>query len=118
MQYEKDIKIRTQKFAIEIVKLFVELKKASVIDYVLIRQLLRSGTSVGANTREAKASSSRKELIRYYEIALKSANETDFWFQVIKGGYDMDERFNKYEKELEEISKVIGAIVVKLKKGS
>ena len=114
--YEKDIKEWTEKYAIEVVKLFVKLKKENSIDYALLRQLLRSGTSIGANVREAKASSSRKELIRFYEIALRSANETGFWFRIITGGYELGDRFDKYDKEREEIGNVIGKIVVNLKK--
>ena len=116
MKYEKDIKVRTEKFAIEIVKLFLELKKENKIDFVLLRQILRSGTSVGANVTEGKASSSRKELIRYYEIALRSANETGFWFRVIEGGHELNGRFDRLKSENEEISKVLGTIIINLKK--
>ena len=79
-------------------------------------QLLRSGTSIGVNVGEAKASSSRKELIRFYEIALRSANESDYWMDVIEEGYTMNNNLMKNDKnELLEISKVLGAIIVKLK---
>ncbi len=81
MEYEKDIKIRTKSFAVRVVKLTNELKTKN-IDYPLRDQFLRSGTSVGANLREAKASSSKKELIRFYDIALRSANETNYWMEV------------------------------------
>ena len=77
MEYENDIRVRTKKFATRIIKLTVELKVKNV-EYSLRDQILRSGTSVGANVREGKASSSKKELIRFYEIALRSANETDY----------------------------------------
>ena len=77
---------------------------------------MRSGTSIGANVREVKASSSRKELIRFYEIALRSANESDYWMDVIEEGYTMNNNLMKNDKnELLEISKVLGAIIVKLK---
>lgn len=61
MVYEKDIKERTKKFAIRIIRLCAELRK-NKIDFPLINQLLRSGTSIGANVTEAKASSTKKEL--------------------------------------------------------
>lgn len=116
MQYENDIKIRTKKFAARVVKLTNELKLKNV-DYPLRDQILRSGTSVGANVREGKASSSKKELIRFYEIALRSANETDYWMEVIQEGYDLDINLMKNDKsELLEISKVLGAIIINLKK--
>ena len=115
MEYEKDIKIRTKKFAVRIVKLTQELKTNNV-DYPIRDQLLRSGTSIGANVREAKASSSRKELIRFYEIALRSANESDYWMDVIEEGYGVDSKLMIMEKsELIEISKVLASIIIKLK---
>ncbi len=82
MKYQKDIKEWTLEFAISIVKLSALLKKEK-IDFDIVDQVRRSGTSVGANVREGKSSVSRKELVKYYAIALKSANETDFWFEVI-----------------------------------
>ena len=88
MQYERDIKERTKEFAIIIVKFTIELKKQG-IEYPLRDQLLRSGTSIGANVKEARASSTKKELIRFYEIALRSADETEFWMEVIRDGYQM-----------------------------
>lgn len=116
MGYDKDIKEWTLEFAILIVKFSEELKK-SKIDFDIISQVRRSGTSVGANVREAKASSSRKELIRFYDIALRSANETSFWIEVIAKGYVFNsESMKKVKEELEQIEKVIAKIIVNLKK--
>ena len=116
MEYENDIRIRTKKFAVRIIKLTKDLKRNN-IDYPLIRQILRSGTSIGANVREGKASSSKKELIRYYEIALRSANETDYWMEVLEEGYELKSDLMKNDKnELLEISKVLGSIIINLKK--
>ena len=116
MNYDNDIRIRTKKFAVRIVKLIQELKTNNV-DYPLRDQLLRSGTSIGANVREAKASSSKKELIRFYEIALRSANESDYWIEVIKEGYNISgDLIVNDKKELEEISKVLATIIINLKK--
>lgn len=115
MKYDNDIRVRTKKFAVRIVKLTQELKTNNV-DYPLRDQLLRSGTSVGANVREAKASSSRKELIRFYEIALRSANESDYWIEVIEEGYELNDNLMKNDKnELMEISKVLASIIINLK---
>ncbi len=116
MEYENDIRVRTKRFAVRIIKLTQELKIRNV-EYPLRDQILRSGTSVGANVREAKASSSRKELIRFYEIALRSANETDYWMEVIEEGYNFNLDLMKSDKsELLEISKVLGTIIINLKK--
>ena len=116
MQYEQDIKVRTQKFAVRIIKLCAELRKSNV-DFALVRQILRSGTSVGANVREAKASSTKKELIRYYEIALRSANETEYWMDIIKEGFEIkSENIDNDKNELIEIEKILATIIINLKK--
>lgn len=116
MAYEKDIKKWTLDFAILIIKFSEELKK-NKIDLDVVSQVRRSGTSVGANVREAKASSSRKELIRFYDIALRSGNETGFWIEVINKGYNFDSELMRNVKvELEQIEKVIAKIIVNLKK--
>ncbi len=115
MKYQKDIKEWTLEFAISIVKLSALLKKEK-IDFDIVDQVRRSGTSVGANVREGKSSVSRKELVKYYAIALKSANETDFWFEVITKGYDYkSEELNKCWEELKQIEKVIAKIILNLK---
>lgn len=116
MKYQKDIKEWTLDFSILIIKLSTALKKTD-IDYDVIGQIRRSGTSVGANIREAKSSVSRKELIKFYAIALKSANETDFWLEIITKGYDYrSELLTEIWEELKQIEKVIASIIIKLKK--
>jgi four helix bundle protein len=111
----EEIGARTKLFAVRVERLTAQMK-AKNVDYVLRNQFLRSGTSIGANVREGKASSSRKELIRYYEIALRSANETAYWLEVIEEGCDLGRQFfEKDKQELGEISKVIASIVIKLK---
>ncbi len=118
MAYEKDIKDRTKKFGIRIIRLCAELRKNRV-DFPLVNQLLRSGTSVGANVVEAKASSTRKELIRFYEIALRSANESEYWMEIISEGFELkSDRMNEDKKELLEISKVLASIILNLKNNS
>ena len=115
MKYQKDIKEWTLEFAISIVKLSALLKKEK-IDFDIVDQVRRSGTSVGANVREGKSSVSRRELVKYYAIALKSANETDFWLEVITKGYDYkSEALSKCWEELKQIEKVIAKIILNLK---
>lgn len=115
MKYQKDIKDWTLDFSISVVKLSALLKKAK-IDFDIVDQVRRSGTSVGANVREAKSSISKKELIKYYAIALKSANETDFWFEVITKGYEyQSEHLDNCWSELKQIEKVIAKIILTLK---
>lgn len=115
MIYKREIKDWTKRFAVVIVKLTIGLKREGV-EYAWRDQLLHSGTSVGANVREAKASSSRREMIRFYEIALRSCDESEFWLEVIQESYDMkEENFNAIKAELKEIMNVIATIIIKLK---
>jgi four helix bundle protein len=116
LEYKKDIKDWTLDFGVQIIKFSNELKK-NKIDLDVVSQIRRSGTSVGANVREAKASSSRKELIRFYDISLRSANETGYWLALLNRGYEYSsERGEEVKKELEQIEKVIAKIIVNLKK--
>ena len=78
---------------------------------------MRSASSVGANVVEAKNSSTRTEFKRYYEIALKSCNESKYWICLLRDGFDKkDEELNKILNEGDEISKILAASIIKLKK--
>ncbi len=102
-------------FSIAILKFTDKVKEKRNL-WSIIDQLIRSSTSIGANIIEAKASSSRRDYIKFFEIALKSANETIYWIILIK------ELVPEYNPELEqllnetkEISKIIGSSVLTLK---
>ncbi|KAF0162403.1 MAG: hypothetical protein FD188_6 [Ignavibacteria bacterium] len=75
------IKERSFDFALSIIKLYSELKKYSEI--VLLKQLLRSGTSIGANVHEASAASSKRDFLNKMAIASKEARETEYWLKLI-----------------------------------
>lgn len=82
MEYKKEIKGWTIAFSVSIVKLTKELESKE-IPFAIINQILRSGTSIGANVHEGKSGSSERELVRYLSISLKSANETEYWLKII-----------------------------------
>ncbi len=83
---------------------------------VVIKQVMRSATSVGANVVEAKNSSSRTEFKRYYQIALKSCNETKYWLCILQDGFEVNhEELTKILNEANEISKILAASIIKLK---
>jgi four helix bundle protein len=65
----------------------IEIKK---IHYSIIDQVVRSSTSIGANIVEAKSASSRRDFIKYYEIALKSVNETKYWLCILRDGLNIE----------------------------
>lgn len=84
--------------------------------WVIGDQLLRSATSIGANIIEAKSSSSKRDFIKFYEIALKSANESKYWFGLLRDATEADkDKINKLLLELTEISKMLGSSVLTLK---
>jgi len=77
---------------------------------------LRSATSIGANIIEAKSGNSRKNLISFYSIALRSANETKYWLCLVRDTLEVDKvEVNNLIKEADEISKIIGKSILTLK---
>ena len=79
-------------------------------------QLIRSGTSIGANIVEARASSSRLEFKKFYEIALKSANETIYWLSLLKEAKLAGEEIvNVLLVEARELANMLASGVLKLK---
>jgi four helix bundle protein len=113
----RDIKERTFSFALDIVRLCQWLEKQSDVFRTLGRQLLRSGTSIGANTEEAQAGQSRADFISKYSIALKEARETAYWLRLLKEA--CSEKVISIDtliKETDEISNIIGSIIVKTKR--
>lgn len=84
--------------------------------YALLDQLLRSGTSVGANLEEAKAASSRREFVRYCEIALRECREAVYWVRIGNAIGLLPSESIKLQREGEEISKILAAVVIKSKR--
>ena len=78
----EDLKLRTKKFALRIIRLYSALPKATVAQ-VLGRQVLRSGTSVGAHYREAFRAKSRADFISKMEGALQELDETQYWLELL-----------------------------------
>jgi len=86
------------------------------IYWIFSDQLLRSATSIGANIIEAKSSSSKKDFIRFYEIALKSANETEYWLLLLKDSKLIkDGKLPSLLNDVREISKMLGSSLLTLK---
>jgi len=114
---QSDNKYRTYKFALDIIKLCRSFPEKRVY-WVIGDQLLRSGTSIGANVVEAKASSSKKDFIKFYDIALKSANETKYWLCLLRDSdfIEIDSvKLNKLLNEVDEICKMLGKSLITLK---
>lgn len=110
-----DLKIRTYDFSIEVIKFVNNLPNKRAF-WSIGDQLLRSSTSIGANIIEAKASSSRREFIKFYEIALKSANETKYWLSLLKDSYnELKDSCISLLTEIDEICRMLNSSVLTLK---
>ncbi|MCL2338393.1 MAG: four helix bundle protein [Proteobacteria bacterium] len=107
--------IKSDAFSDRIIKLhkyLCEVKK----EFIMSKQILRSGTSIGANLAEAKYASSRKDFLSKNNISLKECSETLFWLRKLKNGkYLTQEQFNSIYKDCEELSKLLTRITKTLK---
>lgn len=110
-----ELKYRCYYFSIAIIT-FVGTLPEKKIFWIISDQLLRSATSIGANIIEAKAASSKRDFIKFYEIALKSANETKYWLCLLRDATQADkEKTNELLKEADEISKMLGSSLLTMK---
>ncbi|TDO26855.1 four helix bundle protein [Sediminibacterium goheungense] len=110
-----NIRHRCYFFSKEII-FFVRDCKYDKVYSSLFDQLVRSGTSIGANLVEGKAGSSKKDWKRYFDIALKSANETKYWLCLIRDTIEVSKpKVNELIKEADEISKIIASIIINAK---
>jgi four helix bundle protein len=106
---------RCYNFSIAVIKLTIKLPEKRVY-WTVSDQLIRSATSIGANIIEGKSASSKKDFIRYYEIALKSANETKYWLGLLRDALDADKtETNKLMHETTELAKILAASVITMK---
>jgi four helix bundle protein len=81
-------------------------------EFVLSKQLLRSGTSIGANIREAEQAESKTDFIHKMSISLKEANESEYWIELLYRANYLDEnQFIIITKELREILKLLTSII-------
>lgn len=115
---KSDVKMRTYRFSLLIIDFVTNLPDTTIYR-VFTNQLLRSGTSIGANIVEAKSSSSKKEFIKYYEIALKSANETKYWLCLMRDspklqGMDKEEPPILIQEAI-ELSNMIASAILTMK---
>lgn len=108
---ENVVKNKSFGFAIRIVKLYqflCEQKK----EFVLSKQLLRSGTSVGAMIREAEHAETKNDFKHKMAIAQKEINETIYWLELLnETGYLSEEQFESINKDAVEIIKLVTAII-------
>jgi len=112
MSAELKITDRSFDFAVRIVKLCRFLESQDRTSKTLANQLLRSGTSIGANVEEAQAGQSKADFIAKMSIARKEARETHYWLRLLKESEIVsDAQLSEIINEADEIIRIITAIV-------
>ena len=79
----QDLKLRTKAYALRVIRMYSSLPKSDTVAQVLGKQVLRSGTSVGANYREASRGRSKAEFISKIGDSLKEIEETEYWIELL-----------------------------------
>ena len=101
-------------FALDIIKLYKELIEKK--EFVLSKQILRSGTSIGANVHEAVSSESKKDFIHKLGIALKETRETSYWLRLLKdSNYIHQQKFDSLHLTCLSLTKILNSIILTTK---
>ena len=107
---ENIIAMKSFAFALRIINLYKYLVDKN--EYVLSKQILRSGTSIGANCRESRNAQSRLDFINKLNIALKEADETAYWLDLLKEGDFIDiQSYNSIYNDCDELIKLLTSII-------
>ena len=109
MQKENLIKEKTFSFALAIIELYKVCKLQN--EFILSKQLLRSGASIGANVQEALAGFSEKDFLHKMSIASKEARETQYWIDLLSQSQLVRFDENKYKTEIQSIINILTSIV-------
>jgi four helix bundle protein len=108
---ENVIVAKSYAFAIRIINLYKFLNTEKK-EFVLSKQVLKSGTAIGALVREAEHAQSKADFLNKMNIALKEANETEYWLMLLKDtGYIQQSEFDSIIKDCEEVLKLLVSIV-------
>jgi four helix bundle protein len=111
-----DIPQRSFDFSVRIVRLCQVLDEKPGVARTLARQLLRAGTSIGANVEEGQASQSRADFVSKYSIACKEARETHYWLRLLVASDVMQEsRLHDLIQEAHELIAILTTITKKTK---
>jgi four helix bundle protein len=115
MEKGKDIVERTFKFGVKIINLAGFLPKTPA-GLTIANQIIRSGTSVGANVEEAQGGLTKKEFIKSLSVALKEVRETKFWLRTAIESKNLSlSKAEKILKESEELTRILVTIIKKSK---
>jgi four helix bundle protein len=111
MPKDNILKEKSYSFALRIVKLYQYMCTTNH-EFTLSKQILRSGTAVGALIYEGECAQSKADFINKLNIALKEANETDFWLMLLKdSGYISDKNYSSIAEDCKELIKLLTRII-------
>jgi len=117
-QKTEEFKMRIFMFNMNLIELMTAVRN-TLYNMEIKKQLIRSGTSVGANLFEARGANSKKDFIRFFEYSLKSANETKFWLCLLAETKLIEkentEKCKYLIKEIKEISNIFAASIMTMK---
>jgi len=109
---ENVVKNKSFAFALRIVKLFQFLQSEKK-EFVMSKQVLRSGTAIGALIREAEQAESKADFIHKLAIAQKEANETEYWLELLfQSGYLNMEQYQSSLTDVSELRKILASIII------
>jgi four helix bundle protein len=109
------IKVKSFNFALRIVKLYQFLSTEKK-EFVLSKQLLRSGTSIGALVRESEQAESKPDFIHKLAIAQKEGNESDYWLELLfQSDILNDVQYHSLKTDIVEINKILASIIITTK---
>jgi four helix bundle protein len=112
---EKDLEFQTKAFSVTLIQYLAKLPRNVATD-VIVRQLLRSGTSIGANYREANRGVSRADFAHKIGIVQKEASETQYWIEILReADIDLSPELLKLHQESTELLAIFTTIGRKLK---
>jgi four helix bundle protein len=115
-EYGNPVLDKSFRFAVRIVKFYSLRLKDEYQVKDLLKQLLRSGTSIGANIAESQEAVSKKDFINKLSIALKESKETEFWLRLLKEASVLaDKEFNSLINDCDELIRLLISILKKLK---
>ncbi|HAZ43441.1 MAG TPA: four helix bundle protein [Cyanobacteria bacterium UBA11371] len=106
---ESIIQNKSFAFALEIIQLYRKLQEQR--EYVISKQLLRSGTSIGANVEEASAGQSRKDFLAKMSIASKEARETQYWLRLLQASQIVNIDAIQQLNHVDELIRILTSIV-------
>lgn len=112
---KQELKKRLKEYALRIIRLYEALPKTGAV-HVITHQLLRSGTSPGAQYREACRAKSDADFISKVEGALQELDESDYWLELlVDGGYETEQKLKPLRDETNELISIFVSIVTKTK---